>query len=270
MLDARRRARGGPCNLDRGGVIGARPGCGAAKIVSADRGRSLARRLLAPRTMANDAAHGVPLPGATSHKGFDAGAEAVYLTLVDTVEALQHEGIPYLLIGGLASALLGRPRCSGDIDVVVKPEHARPALDALERAGFTTEETNVNWLFKAAKDGVLVDLLFKMKGDIYLDDEMLARAPTRSLRDLELRVMPAEDLLVIKALAHDEETPRHWYDALGLISGSELEWDYLVRRAGKGPRRVLSLLLYAQSVDLFVPDDAIRQLYAKLFGPRDP
>ena len=216
--------------------------------------------------MATAAREGVPLPGATSHDGFDADAESVFRVLTEAIDALQHAGIPYVLIGGLASALLGRPRCSGDVDILVKPEHARPALDALAAVGFTTEETNQHWLFKGTKDGVLVDVLFKGKGDIYLDDEMLARAPLRSWRGLELRVMPPEDLLVMKALAHDEETPRHWYDAIAIVAQAPLDAEYLVRRAGKGPRRVLSLLLYASGLDLVVPDEVIHQLYAKIFG----
>ena len=72
--------------------------------------------------------------------------------------------------------------------------------------------------------------------------------------------------MVVKALAHDEESPRHWYDALGVIACGGLDWDYLVRRAAKGPRRVLSLLLYATSVDLVVPRSAIARLYAVAFG----
>jgi hypothetical protein len=40
----------------------------------------------------------------------------------------------------------------------------------------------------------------------------------------------------------------------------ELDWDYLLKRARRGPRRVLGLLLYAQSLDLLVPDKAIKSL----------
>ena len=64
----------------------------------------------------------------------------------------------------------------------------------------------------------------------------------------------------IKAIVHDEETPRHWHDALAIIANGGLDWDYFVRRASKGARRVLSLLLYAVSVDLIVPVEVMRQL----------
>ena len=206
-------------------------------------------------------------PGATSHDGYSADGHAIRCTLREAVDAIQRADIPYTLIGGLACALVGRQRCSGDIDVFVKPEHARPALAALRDAGFTTEETNVHWLFKAIKNDVLVDVLFKSSGDVYLDDEMLARARVRTYHDLELPVLPPEDLIVMKAIAHGEETPRHWHDALGVIaaSGAEFDWEYLLRRARKGPRRVLSLLIYATANDLIVPESAIRRLFDALY-----
>jgi hypothetical protein len=72
--------------------------------------------------------------------------------------------------------------------------------------------------------------------------------------------------VVVKALAHDEESSRHWFDALGIVAGGDLDWEYLVRRAAKGPRRVLSLLLYATSVDLVVPPSVIRRLHASAFA----
>jgi hypothetical protein len=88
-------------------------------------------------------------------------------------------------------------------------------------------------------------------------------------RGTALRLIAPEDLLVIKALAHREETPRHWYDALAVIARSELDWEYVVERARKGPRRVLSLLVYATSVDLLVPAEPIRHLYESVFGSGD-
>jgi predicted nucleotidyltransferase len=188
----------------------------------------------------------VPAPGAACHKGFDdADVDTLFGVLDEGVRALDAARVPYLLVGGLASAALGRPRASADIDLLVTPHDARRALQALADAGFDTDEINPHWLFKAIKCGVLLDLLFKMKGDIYLDAEMLARATTQVIGGLPVPVAPREDLVVVKALAHDEESTRHWFDALGLLASGPLDWDYLVRRAAKGPRRVLSLLVYA-------------------------
>jgi hypothetical protein len=53
---------------------------------------------------------------------------------------------------------------------------------------------------------------------------------------------------------------------VAIIAKRELDWDYLLDRARRGPRRMLSLLLYAQSVDLAVPDRVIRRLAALTLG----
>jgi hypothetical protein len=199
--------------------------------------------------------------------------EDVYVgVLEDVTKALDATDMPWGLLGGVASAIYGRPRWTHDIDVLVRPKDARGALDALAGAGFLTDEKDEHWLYKGIRDGVLVDVLFKAKGDVYLDEEMVVRLERRTFLGLDVPVIPPEDLLVIKAVVHHEETPRHWHDALGIIAGTELDWDYLVERARRGPRRVLSLLLYAQSVDLVVPDRAINALIAFLdLGPEtDP
>ena len=66
---------------------------------------------------------------------------------------------------------------------------------------------------------------------------------------------------------HAEYSPRHWHDALALIVACDLDWDYLARRARHGPRRVLSLLLYAQSNDLPVPARVVQDLFALVTEP---
>src|SRR5688500_2935068 len=140
--------------------------------------------------------------------------EAEFLAALDeTVEALEAEGIPYLLMGGIASACLGRPRWTHDIDLFVKPTDARRVLDALATAGFETEETFPDWLFKASKHGQLIDIIFRSTGDIYVDDEMLERAQLREFMGRRLRIIPPEDLLVIKAGVHGEHTPPHRHHA---------------------------------------------------------
>jgi predicted nucleotidyltransferase len=184
----------------------------------------------------------------------------------DAIDAIQDADIPYVLVGGLASSLLGRPRRTEDIDLLVRKADAHRTLEALGQAGFETEETNPDWIFKARRDDLTIDILFWLKGEIYLDDQMLERAPLEEFAGRTVAVMPPEDLIVVKAVIHDEQTPRHWYDALGVIADQELDWEYLFARARHGARRVLALLLYAQSNDLIVPDDAIRGLYETIYG----
>jgi predicted nucleotidyltransferase len=199
-------------------------------------------------------------PGAAVHERSTGGIESVTSVLGEAVRALDKDAIDYVLIGGQASSLLGRPRCSSDIDLLVTPEDAPHALAALARAGFQTERVNPHWLFKAFRRDVLVDLLFKVRGEIYLDAEMLRRSTLRRFRGTQVRVVPPEDLIVMKAIVHDEETPRHWADALAILASADLDWEYLLARSRHSPRRMLSFLCYATSVDLAVPVSALRRL----------
>jgi hypothetical protein len=159
---------------------------------------------------------------------------------------------------------MGRDRGTRDVDLFVRPEDARRALSGLDAAGFETKIAFPHWLYKGFKRDVLVDVIFRSSKDVLLDDEMLRRAQQREFRGRILPIAPPEDLMIMKAVAADEDTPRYWYDALGIIAHADgLDWDYLVRRARQhGVRRLLSLLIYAQSNDLVVPMAPIAELIA--------
>jgi predicted nucleotidyltransferase len=187
----------------------------------------------------------------------DEERDAFLAALDDTLAALEDCGVAHLFIGGIASTVLGRPRVTHDLDLMVRPEDARSLLAALEKRGFEVEERAPHWLFKAYRDDQVVDIIFRSSGDIYLDDEMIDRAVEGTFHGRAVSLMSPEDLVVVKAIAHEEVTPRHWHDALCVLADVPLDWDYLAERAKKGPRRVAALLLYAQSNDLPVPDEAI-------------
>jgi len=192
----------------------------------------------------------------------EAGFAAVLREAVETVETA---GVPFLVLGGLASSLVGRPRWTHDIDLLVRPDDARRVLEALGAAGFTTEETDPVWIYKAFKNDVMVDIIFMVMGGIYLDDEMRARSVERDYDGLRLRIPSPEDQIVIKAIVHREETSRHWFDALAILGRAELDWDYLLHRGRVGARRLLALLIYAQSSDLLVPSWVISRLYDEIY-----
>ena len=195
-------------------------------------------------------------------------SERELVEVLDETMAAMHEGqIPYLFIGAIGSIVFGRDRGTDDIDLFVHPEDARRTLDALAARGFDTRVEYEHWLYKAFKHGVLVDVIFRSTGDIMLDDEMLSRAVTVPFRGREVPVAAPEDLVVMKAVAASEDTPRYWYDAIAIIAQTELEWDYLVTRARRyGARRILSLLLFADSIDIVVPRAPIERLYEATTG----
>lgn len=170
------------------------------------------------------------------------------------------------MLGGLASSLVGRPRWTHDIDFLVRADDALGVLRAFRAAGFRTEETDPVWIYKAFKSDIMVDVIFMITGGIYLDREMEERAIQREYDGLQVRIPSAEDQVVIKAIVHREETSRHWFDALAILGRADLDWDYLLHRARLGARRVLALLVYAQSSDILVPTWAIRRLYEEVYA----
>jgi len=184
----------------------------------------------------------------------------------EAVQTLADAGMPYLVMGGTGSSAYGRDRWTHDIDLFVRRSDAGPALAALAAAGFTPNERFWDWLYQATKRDVTVDLIFRTTGTITVDDEMLDRAEEVDFLGVKTRMLPPEDLLVIKAIVHDEHVPRHWYDALGILARCELDWEYLLRRARThGARRVLALLVYGQSNDLIVPNRVIERLFDDIY-----
>jgi predicted nucleotidyltransferase len=181
-------------------------------------------------------------------------------TLVRAVNVLEREGIVYALMGGLASAAVGRPRSTRDVDLFVSPDRAAPALEALGREGFRTERTDESWLYKAFDDGVMVDLIFRSKGGLELDPEMLEHRRELTVRGRRVQALGPEDLVVFKAMAAAEHVPRHWYDAVAILESGQIDWAYAGWRARPFAARVLSLLLYAVSSGISVPEPVLREL----------
>jgi predicted nucleotidyltransferase len=179
--------------------------------------------------------------------------------LRDVVLALSD--VSFGLIGGVASAAYGRPRWTKDIDVFCRAEDADGVLDRLAERGFEVERTNPMWIYKAFRDDVQIDVIFKVRSEVYFDASMVERIRHVEVDGVVLPVLSPEDIVVMKAMAVDEESPWHWYDALGILAAIDLDWDYLVTRARKSPNRVLSLLHYAASIDVPVSVAALRRLH---------
>src|SRR5436190_11841688 len=138
--------------------------------------------------------------------------------LHDAVRAVEAGGVRYLLIGGVAESAYGRPLSTLDVDLFVPPDQAETALHALEAEGFESQRTAPHWLFKAFREGVVIDVILCSSGDIYLDDDMLARSREVEIEGVPVRLIAPEDLIVLKALAHSEPTARYWFDALAVLA----------------------------------------------------
>jgi len=109
-------------------------------------------------------------------------------TLKKAAQALRDAGVPFLLGGSLASWARGGPESTHDLDLMVKPQDAERALEALVGAGMRAEDPPEEWLYKAWDGDVLVDVIHHPKG-IEVDDDVIARGDSLAVLSMEMRVM---------------------------------------------------------------------------------
>ena len=128
--------------------------------------------------------------------------------------------IDFVLGGGLSAWARGGPRSEHDVDFLIKPEDAEPALAAFDVAGWKTERPPEGWLYKTwHENGALVDLIFDpASGPI--TQENIDRAHEGEVMALRAKVATLEDVLVSKLLAIREQE---------LNYSSVLEWSRALR-----------------------------------------
>lgn len=156
-------------------------------------------------------------------------------SLKRSIAALEGQGIPYLLGGGLGCWARGGPPSSNDIDLMLKPEDAKRAQEALAEAGMRPETPPEQWLRKAWDGDILVDLIYAPSG-LEIDDEVIARGEELSVEAMQVRVMDLDDILVTKLLALDEHSAD--YRDLILITRSlreQVDWGRLRERTASSP-----------------------------------
>ena len=149
--------------------------------------------------------------------------------------ALREAGIPFLLGGSLASWARGGPETRHDLDLMIRPEDAETAVQALEAAGLRPEDPPEEWLVKAWDGNVLVDLIHAPKG-MAMTDEVIARGEVISVLGMEMRVMALEDVLVTKLMALTEHSLR--YESLLPISRAlreQVDWPDVRARTSESP-----------------------------------
>lgn len=159
--------------------------------------------------------------------------------LIDTmkvaVAVLRDAGVQFMLGGSMAAWARGGPEPDNDLDLMVNPEHAQAALEALEAAGMRTQLPPEEWLYKAWHGQVMIDLIFRPTG-LELTDEVFARGERIPVMAIETPVMGLEDVLVTMLYALDE----HALDYSRLIPiaralREQIDWPQLRARAAGSP-----------------------------------
>jgi hypothetical protein len=161
--------------------------------------------------------------------------EAIFETLRVASAALRDARVPFMLGGSFAAWARGGPPPHKDLDVMVKPQDAERALDALAGAGMRTERPPEDWLYKAYNGEVMIDVIFRPSG-LEITDEVFERADTIPVLAIDTPVMALEDMLATRLLSLDE----HSLDYRGPLAiaralREQIDWAALQARTGDSP-----------------------------------
>jgi hypothetical protein len=131
----------------------------------------------------------------------------LYAELVQIIDTLSKQKLPYALVGGIAVSLYTRPRATEDIDLLVREEDWGAIRSAMERLGYTVEANPM----LLAQGRLLIRRLTKLSGEDFLvldflipqTDEIVSVLENRkrlSWQGRDLWIAAVQDLKRLKAL----------------------------------------------------------------------
>jgi len=156
-------------------------------------------------------------------------------TLKRSIRALDEAGIPFMLGGGLAAWAHGGPAGTYDVDLMVRPEDAQRALEALEATGMRPEDPPEQWLLKAFDDDVLVDVIHEPSG-LPITDEVFTRSQRLSVCAMRTRVMALEDVFATKLFSMNDNSLDYGpLIKMARAVREQVDWEDVRRRTEESP-----------------------------------
>ena len=132
--------------------------------------------------------------------------------------------IPSMVIGGVATSMLGRPRLTHDVDaLVLLPEDEwTKALSSANNHGIVPRIEDPLGFARRSRMLLLTHTSSNIDIDIALgglsfEMEALDRSQTHEMNGLRLRLPTVEDLVIMKAFAH---RPKDMEDIKGLLDAN--------------------------------------------------
>jgi hypothetical protein len=170
---------------------------------------------------------------------------AVTLLVIDVLEQL---GVPYVVVGSLASTQHGTTRSTLDSDLVVQLDESQiPPLFAKLQGAFYADENMARNAIRNRSGFNLIHLETMFKVDLFIAkdggfdlkqiDRRVARPVAEDL-DRKIYILSAEDSILAKLRWYrlgGEQSERQWRDVVGVVKvqGGRLDLDYLWNTAAE-------------------------------------
>lgn len=150
--------------------------------------------------------------------------------LKDLMTWFEAEQIDGVVIGGVAASLLGRPRVTHDVDVLVRLDEKYWPVFLTQGARFNllprirdplefAEKTRV-LLLQHNPTQINIDIAFAA---LHFEEECISNATNFEIEDIMLRLPTPEDLIIMKAIA---ARPKDLIDIDAIIDANpELEYE---------------------------------------------
>jgi hypothetical protein len=146
---------------------------------------------------------------------------ALFRALAAVEQLLSKLGDQGIVIGGVAASLIGRPRLTEDIDVVVifQLDEIELVLTAAASVGIVPRIVDVEvfahesrvLLLAHAATGIEIDISL---GVLPFEVEAVKHATIHQIGDIHIRLPTPEDLIIFKAVAHRAKDLQDIYDII--------------------------------------------------------
>ena len=179
--------------------------------------------------------------------------------LAEATQALEALGIPYAVVGSVASSLYGFSRATGDVDIIadIRPEHVAPLVAALQDSFYADEQAIRRAVqLRRSFNAIHFDSLFRVDFYVLADDDFSRQQlQRRKLAQLlpdsaqTVYLATAEDTILAKLRWYrqgGEASAQQLTDVTGIlkVQGENLDLEYLRRWAERlGLRDLLARVL---------------------------
>lgn len=187
------------------------------------------------------------------------------------LRAMNESGIQYAVGASFArNAYTNIWRHTKDLDIFLKPEDLRKALDTLDQFEFRTEVTDTHWLAKAWKGDYFVDLIFGTgHGHIPVDDNSFTGSRNGKILGVPVKLIPLEEMIASAAYI----IGRNRFDGGEIVhllrySKGKLDWERILNRLGDNRELLLFHLIHFDFVypghSNYLPQALMEKLFKEI------